>query len=215
MVCWPTNGWLPDHRRQSLEEKLFEEAVTRIPPALATIESDTEAVGFTMASDRPTGSLLRALATSKPGGRLLELGTGTGMATAWLLDGMDAAATLLTVELDEDHAAVARRHLGHDARLTIRVADGATFIASLQGQHHDLVFADTWPGKFDHLDETLDLLRTGGLYVIDDMLPQPNWPAGHAEKVAELVETLDARLDLSIVRLNWSTGIIIAAKTGR
>jgi predicted O-methyltransferase YrrM len=36
-------------------------------------------VGFTMASDAWTGALLRTLAAAKPGGSLLELGTGTGL----------------------------------------------------------------------------------------------------------------------------------------
>jgi hypothetical protein len=48
--------------------------------------------------------------------------------------------------------------------------------------------------------------------VIDDMLPQPNWPDGHAEKVQGLLADLDARQDLTLVRLNWSTGIVIATK---
>jgi predicted O-methyltransferase YrrM len=39
---------------------------------------------FGMASDPLTGALLATLAASKPGGRFLELGTGTGGATAWL-----------------------------------------------------------------------------------------------------------------------------------
>ena len=38
------------------------------------------------------------------------------------------------------------------------------------------------------------LLRAGGLYVIDDMLPQESWPAGHAGKVPRLIaESGDAR----------------------
>jgi predicted O-methyltransferase YrrM len=36
--------------------------------------------------------MLRMLAASKPGGRFLELGTGTGIATAWLLKKIDIAA---------------------------------------------------------------------------------------------------------------------------
>lgn len=192
---------------------MFEQENSRIPAALTAIEIDTVALGFEMASDRLTGSLLRTLAASKPGGRLLELGTGTGLATAWLLDGMDPAATLLTVDVEEEHTAIARRHLGDDSRLTIHLGDGAAFIASLRGQLFDLVFADTWPGKYARLDETLRLLSPGGLYVIDDMLPQPNWPAGHETKVAGLIEALDARQDLHIVKLHWSTGIIIAGKT--
>jgi predicted O-methyltransferase YrrM len=54
-----------------------------------------------MASEPKTGAFLAALAASKPGGRLLELGTGTGLGAAWLLAGMDAAARLDTVDADE------------------------------------------------------------------------------------------------------------------
>ena len=53
-----------------------------------------------MASEPKTGALLAALAASKPGGRLLELGTGTGLGTAWLLSGMDADSHLDTVDTD-------------------------------------------------------------------------------------------------------------------
>lgn len=49
-----------------------------------------------MGSDHLTGSLLRTLVASKPSGMVLELGTETGLATAWLLDGMDAQARLIT-----------------------------------------------------------------------------------------------------------------------
>ena len=74
--------------------------ITTFPAAYAEIERATQQAGFTMASDPLTGSLLRTLAASKPGGRLLELGTGTGLSTAWILDGMDTAATLTSVDND-------------------------------------------------------------------------------------------------------------------
>jgi predicted O-methyltransferase YrrM len=53
-----------------------------------------------MASEPRTGSLLRTLAAAKPKGRFLELGTGTGIATAWLPAGMDAGSMLTTVDTD-------------------------------------------------------------------------------------------------------------------
>jgi predicted O-methyltransferase YrrM len=62
--------------------------IRRVPAALRGIVADTEAVSFNMISESKVGSLLAALAASKPGGRLLELGTGTGHGTAWLLAGM-------------------------------------------------------------------------------------------------------------------------------
>ncbi len=182
------------------------------PATVLAIESETARLGFPMASDRLTGSLLRTLAASKPSGELLELGTGTGLGTAWLLEGMSADAKLTTVDNNSTVVDVARRILDPDPRVDFNVADGAEFLASLQGTRFDLIFADTWPGKFDHLEEALQLLKTGALYIIDDLLPQPNWPEDHAPKVPDLINKLKARHDLSIVELNWSTGIIIATK---
>ena len=100
----------------------------RTPEAIQAIQDDTAALGFTMASEPMTGALLGVLAASKPGGRVLELGTATGLGTAWLLAGMDAGSRLGTVDIDEKLVAVARRHLGSDARATFDVMEGADFI---------------------------------------------------------------------------------------
>lgn len=50
------------------------------------------------------------------------------------------------------------------------------------------------------------------LNVIDDMLPQPNWPADHPPKVAALLEALDSTEGIDIVKLCWSTGIVLGVK---
>ena len=75
-----------------------------------------------------------------------------------------------------------------------------------------MIFADAWPGKYSDLDETLALLKVGGMYVIDDMDPQPNWPEGHAEKAEKLVEALEKRTDFNMTKMNWSTGVILMTK---
>jgi predicted O-methyltransferase YrrM len=185
------------------------------PPSILTdIAQATADIGFTMASDMLTGSLLRTLAITKPGGTFLELGTGTGMGAAWLLDGMDSASTLTTMDKDEESVAVARRYLGNDPRIMFHLMDGVAFLQFLHDQNRkfDLIFADTFPGKFVALDDALGLLKAGGLYVIDDLLPQPNWPEGHQQNVNRLIAELDQRSDLRLTKLNWSTGLIIAAK---
>lgn len=191
------------------------ETINLHPPAvLAAITAATRAHGFTMASDELTGALLCTLAASKPMGRLLELGTGTGLATAWLLDGMDDEAELLTIDNDAAVMAIAEAHLGSDPRVSFYTMEGDAFLHSLveEGQRFDLIFADTWPGKFWLLDETLSLLKPGGIYVIDDLLPQPNWPDEHPPKVERLIATLEARADLRLTKLNWSTGLMLATK---
>ncbi|HEX4851010.1 MAG TPA: SAM-dependent methyltransferase, partial [Puia sp.] len=76
----------------------------------------------------------------------------------------------------------------------------------------DLIFADSWPGKYQLFDETWQLLKKGGIYLIDDMLPQPNWPEDHPENVARLISQLESRDDLQLTKMNWSTGIILVTK---
>jgi len=187
--------------------------ISRTPQALGAIHADTEALGFTMASEPKTGALLTVLAASKPGGRFLELGTGTGLGTAWLLAGMDAHSRLESVDSDANVLTVARRHLGEDSRVCFHLADGADFLGTLPPGQFDFIYADTWPGKFTHLDEALSLLRIGGIYFIDDLLPQPNWPEGHAPKVPVLINELERRREFATVKLSWASGLMIVVRT--
>lgn len=182
------------------------------PKVLNAILAETKALSFAMASEAQTGSLLRTLASSKPGATMLELGTGTGIATAWLLDGMDARSRLISVEQDAVVASVAKKHLGDDPRVRFYIEDAASVLTKIAGERFDLIFADTWVGKYTHLDEALGLLKTAGLYVIDDMTQQANWPEGHAAKVAELIAVLEGRDELAITKMCWASGLIIATK---
>ncbi|HEY5749997.1 MAG TPA: class I SAM-dependent methyltransferase [Chryseolinea sp.] len=183
-----------------------------LPKAYSQIEEATKASGFTMASDLLTGSLLGTLAASKPGGKFLEMGTGTGLSTSWLLNGMDQNATLISVDYDPKYLAIAEKFLGDDKRLSLVTADGGEWLDANNRLRFDFIFADTWHGKYLMLEETLAMLNKGGFYIIDDMLRQPNWPEGHHEKSVKLIAALEARQDLFLTKQVWSTGIIIAVK---
>jgi len=186
----------------------------RFPATLDALLRRTRRLGFDAACEARTGSLLRVLAASKPGGRLLELGTGTGVGTAWLLDGMDSAASLVSVDADARVQAAARELLGADGRLTLVQADALAFVAAQAPRSLDLVFADAWPGKFEGLDAVLALLRPGGFYVVDDLLPQPNWPAGdHAARVRQLLATLSAQAQARVAALAWASGLAVLVRT--
>lgn len=76
----------------------------------------------------------------------------------------------------------------------------------------DLIYADAWPGKFTHLEEALALLRPGGLYVIDDPLPQTNWPADHAPKVPALIRDIEQRDEFITVKLAWVSGLMLVVR---
>ncbi|MBZ4188281.1 O-methyltransferase [Niabella beijingensis] len=186
--------------------------INNIPAQYHTIVHRTKELGFDMPSDLQTGSLLCTLTASRPGGRMLELGTGTGLATSWILNGMDPKSRLISVDNNALLINVAQEQL-KDERVEFVCADGYEWIAAYNDEKFDLLFADAMPGKYDLFDETFALLNTGGIYFIDDMLPQPNWPEGHAQKVAAFITMLESRTDLVLTKLSWSTGIIIATKT--
>ncbi|MEO3973854.1 class I SAM-dependent methyltransferase [Streptomyces sp. CAU 1734] len=184
-----------------------------LPPALPALRAKAAGAGFTMSCDDRTGGLLAALAAARPAGRILELGTGAGEGSAWLLGGMDPDSRLISVELDPEVQAIAREHLGSDPRVTLVTGDGGSWLEQYRGEPFDLVFADTWPGKFTHLDRALELVAPGGIYLIDDLTPRPEWPAGHGAAVERLSARLADRADFRSVRMAWSTGLLMAVRS--
>jgi predicted O-methyltransferase YrrM len=190
----------------------MKDKVAGFPKRYKEILEDTNRIEFDQLSDSMTGSLLSTLSASKPNGSFLELGTGSGLSTAWILQGMDAGSTLKTIDNNGKLVAIAKQHLGSDQRAKFIVGRGEELILSTETGSVDFIFADTWPGKYNHLEETLSLLKVGGIYIIDDMLPQDNWPDGHEEKASKLIEYLENRDDLFLTKMCWSTGIIICTK---
>jgi len=192
---------------------IMEENTFQPPPkAYEAIIADTRKIGFQAWSWPQVGALLRVLAATKPGGRMLEIGTGTGVGTCWLLDGMDAGARLITVDISTKNQAIAQTHLGMDPRLTILSEDGAATIGREPPNSFDLIFADGGAGKHTLLNEALALLRPGGIYICDDTKPHPMWPPEHAAKIPRLMEALAARQDFRRLYIDWSSGAVVMVK---
>lgn len=170
--------------------------------------------GFKASSALPVGELLSTLAAAKPHGQFLELGTGVGLGTAHILDGMSAMARLVTVELDPALSGIAQQEI-QDERVEFVVADAGAWLELQDAgeRQFDLVFADTWPGKFTHLKRALSLVTIGGFYVVDDLLPQPNWPTEHRASVDALIAQLSAIDGWKTFSMDYATGVIICSKT--
>jgi predicted O-methyltransferase YrrM len=191
---------------------MFDRSFISPPEHLHLIKARTEELKFNMASEDRTGALLQVLAASKPGGKMLELGTGTGIGTSWLLSGMDETATLVSVETDAILQDVACKILGRDKRLRLLIQDAAAFLRKQPQQSFDLVFADAMPGKFESLDDALAIVKPGGFYIIDDLLPQANWPAGHGDRVDKLIHRLSADPRFAMLPMTWASGIAVLTR---
>lgn len=122
---------------------MTEEINQPLPKAYIGINEATKRSGFTMASDVLTCSLLRTLAGTKPAGKFLELGTGTGLSTAWILDGMDNDSSLISIDNEPEFLETAREFLGEDKRLNLIYTDGGQWMENNQHQKFDYIFADT------------------------------------------------------------------------
>ena len=103
--------------------------------------------------------------------------------------------------------------LGNDSRLELITEDGSVWIKEYDGAQFDLIFADAWPGKYSDLEKTLELVKPGGFYIIDDMLPQTNWPIGHELKAEALLDELKGQANFRMNFMNWITGIVILTRT--
>jgi len=186
--------------------------ISDYPNSYSEMLKKSKEIGFNMCSDSYVGNLLKTLVSAKPNGNFLELGTGLGLALSWMIDGMDEASRIITIDNDGDLVKIATSYFGQDERVTLVTADAGSWLQTYDGPKFDLVFADAWPGKYSHLGILLKLIKPGGFYIIDDMLKQPNWPEGHEALVSDLMMELEKRNDMRVTWLNWSTGIVIAVK---
>ena len=185
--------------------------INGLPVAYKKISEATVEMQFNMSSDLYTGSLLKTLVASKPSGKFLELGTGTGLATSWIAAGMDETSSLLTIDNNSLLVDVAKRFL-NDRRIEFLAADAYEWLPLYKGEKFDLIFADAMARKYDLFEEAMRILKSGGFYIIDDMLPQPNWPEGHEKRVSEFIDQLETRNEIIITKMNWSTGVILVVK---
>ncbi|MDQ1701330.1 MAG: hypothetical protein QOF57_582 [Frankiaceae bacterium] len=186
--------------------------MTRMPRRAAAAVAHATATGFSMSSDPAVGELLRVLAAAvPPGGRILEIGTGTGFGTAWVVDGLGARTDVevVTVDIDAERVAeVAGR--GWPPYTIFEVGDGLDVLA--RSGTFDLIFADAAPGKWVGLDRTIAALRPAGVLIVDDMRA---WPDGDPEAGAaqeRVRAALFGAAELVAVELAHGSGVVIATR---
>jgi predicted O-methyltransferase YrrM len=186
-----------------------------VPPIVEAAEKRGLAEDFHMSSSRETGMLLRTLAASKPGGLLLELGTGVGVGAGWLLAGMNSTARLLTLEVHPEAAEICRTMLADDPRAELIEANGVEWLEAYDGQPFDLIFADVGILKYERRSLTLSRLAPGGIFVCDDVIWQPTWdPAVRPSR--DRVEKFRAEIltepGVQVTLMDWGAGVCIASR---
>lgn len=125
------------------------------------------------------GQFLHLMARAVNARRILEIGTLGGYSAIWLGRALPDGGRLISLEISEDHAAIARRNIaraGLDSKVEVRVAPALDTLAQLKADHDEpfnLVFIDAdkrnTPGYFA---AAVNLGHIGSLIIVDNVVRQ-------------------------------------------
>jgi predicted O-methyltransferase YrrM len=125
------------------------------------------------------GQFLHVLARAIHARRILEIGTLGGYSAIWLGRALPDDGNLISLELEERHAAVARRNFaraGLDGKIEVRVGPALESLARLRagrGEPFDLVFIDADKRNTpEYFSAAVDLSHSGSLIVVDNVVRQ-------------------------------------------
>lgn len=123
------------------------------------------------------GKLLQILAGLSGARRILEIGTLGGYSTIWLARALPSGGELISLELEELNASVARKNVdraGLSGRVEIRVGDAKETLAQMSQngvEPFDLIFIDADKESYpDYLQWSLRLSRPGSLILADNVI---------------------------------------------
>ncbi|MBI2364146.1 MAG: class I SAM-dependent methyltransferase [Deltaproteobacteria bacterium] len=164
------------------------------------------------------GSFLKLLVRLCQAKRILEVGTFAGYSALSFAEALPADGSIVTCELDPNAIEIARRFFAqspHAKKIEIREGRAADTLKNLQGPF-DPCFIDADKPSYDYYyDRCLELVRQGGLIVLDNMLRYGR-VLNPTDEDARIVNALNARIHndprVENVLLPFRDGIMLAYK---
>lgn len=155
--------------------------------------------------------------------RILEVGTFTGYSALKMAEALPADGSLVALDINPDTTKIAREYwerAGVGGKIELVLGPALQSLSTLDGPF-DIVFIDADKSNYDNYYERgLELLRPGGLIILDNML----WGGRVADTTATDADTVairalnhklrdDRRVDLSLLPL--ADGITLARKRAK
>ena len=121
------------------------------------------------------GAALSVLAAAVAARAVVEIGTGTGVGSLYLLRGMPADGVLTTIDLEVEHQRAAKEAFAEEAvkPTRTRTISGRALdvVPRLTDGGYDLVFVDADKENYrGYVEQAVRLLRPGGVLVVDNAL---------------------------------------------
>jgi predicted O-methyltransferase YrrM len=188
-------------------------------PVITTARARAAEVGVA-ALDATSGTVLRFITASTGARSVVELGTGAGVSSLWLLSGMPADGVLTSIDPEVEHQRLARQSLTEagygSGRVRLIAGRALEVLPKLSDGAYDLVFCDAEPAENTlYLTAALRLLKPGGVVVFARALNGgrvADQSARDADTVAlrELTKTIKEHEDLTPALLPVGTGLLVA-----
>jgi predicted O-methyltransferase YrrM len=180
-----------------------------VPHVVAAAKQRAKELCYSKSCRDTVGRLLSALAAAVPtGGRILEIGTGAGVGTAWISSGLAdrSDVELISVEI-ESRLADASRQWPWPSWVRIIGGDVTEILPGLGG--FQLVFADASPYKYTHIDSVIRAMCCRGVLVLDDLDLSMHESETCRADIEGLRRFLLYHPQLQTCELDWSTGVIL------
>lgn len=160
----------------------YAEDYVAVPPAITEATYRAEEIGVGCVSPA-TGGMLRLLAGACGAKAVLELGTGVGVGSLWLLSGMAPDGVLTSIDVEDEYHRQAR-HLISEAgipsnRARLITGRALDMLPRMAAHAYDMMIIDANVEELSHyLAHAERLLRPGGILVIvhalwHDQVPDP------------------------------------------
>jgi caffeoyl-CoA O-methyltransferase len=168
------------------------------------------------------GAFLKMMTQLVGATRVLEIGMFTGYSALCFADALPADGQVITCEVDEESAAVARRYFAQTplgAKIEIRMGPALETLQRLSGVF-DVIFIDADKKNYlQYFYAALDLLSPKGVILIDnvlwngEVLKQPP-PDDQTAVIQELNRVVSSDPRVTAVLIPIRDGVFVVRKTG-
>ena len=159
-----------------------------------------------------TGAYLRHLAQLLSAQSVVEVGTGSGVGSLWLLDGMIASGTLTSIDDEMEHSAIAKLAFAQAeiAAPRFRLITNVVMdvMTKLADRAYDLVVYRHNPEDLTYaITEAHRILRSGGVFVIDNFFGGSKVP-DPAQRDPKTIALREAGIQIKSDTDSWMSVLI-------
>ncbi len=168
---------MSDPRWSAVDDYIADKLIGEDAVQAATLENNQQAGLPPIDVSQAQGKLLQLLARGVSASRILEIGTLGGYSTIWLARALGEGGQLVTLELDPEYAAVARKNIdnaGLGDVVDIRIGPASETLEAMCAQGEaafDFIFVDADKENYAaYLDYATRLSRPGTMLVFDNVV---------------------------------------------